>query len=59
VALNGGDDYELLFTIPVTDYDKVVGNEDISIIGYVTGREEGCNLVTETGTGIEIKAQGW
>ncbi|MDR1172757.1 MAG: thiamine-phosphate kinase, partial [Bacteroidales bacterium] len=35
VALNGGDDYELLFTIPVTDYDKVVGNEDISIIGYV------------------------
>ncbi|MDR1156286.1 MAG: thiamine-phosphate kinase [Bacteroidales bacterium] len=59
VALNGGDDYELLFTIPVADYDKVVGNEDVSIIGYVTGREEGCNLVTETGTRIEIKAQGW
>ncbi len=59
VALNGGDDYELLFTIPVADYDKVVGNPDISIIGYVTALEDGCNLVTETGTRIAIQAQGW
>ena len=47
VALNGGEDYELLFTIPVADYEKVVGKEDISIIGYVTEQEKGCNLVTE------------
>jgi len=55
VALNGGDDHELLFTIPVTDYDKVIGNGDISIIGYVVEQEEGCNLVAENGTRIEIK----
>ena len=58
-ALNGGNDYELLFTIPVKDYGKIAGNEDISIIGYVTAQEEGCRLVTENGTGMEIKAQGW
>jgi len=58
-ALNGGNDYELLFTIPVKDYDKVVGNEEISIIGYITDREEGCYLVTENGTRMEIRAQGW
>jgi len=58
-ALSGGNDFELLFTIPVKDYDKIVGNEDISIIGYITGREDGCYLVTEDGTRMEIKAQGW
>ena len=58
-ALNGGNDYELLFTISVKDYDKVVGNEEISIIGYITEREEGCYLVAENGTRVEIKAQGW
>jgi len=58
-ALNGGNDYELLFTIPVKDYGKIVGNEDISIIGYVTAQEEGCRLVTENGTRMEIKDQGW
>ena len=59
VALNGGNDYELLFTIPIENFDKIVPNEDISIIGYITEREYGCNLVTEQGTRIEIKAQGW
>jgi len=54
-ALNGGDDYELLFTIPVADYNKVVGNENIFIIGYVTDMKDGCNLVTESGSRIEIK----
>jgi len=49
MALNGGDDYELLFTIPVADYAKVTGNGDISIIGYVTAKDEGCYLVTESG----------
>ena len=52
-ALNGGFDYELLFTISVADYDKVAGNGDISIIGYVTEKDKGCYLVTECGR-IEI-----
>ena len=54
-ALNGGDDYELLFTVPVTDYDKILGNGDISIIGYIVGKEDGCHLVTESGEKIEIR----
>jgi thiamine-monophosphate kinase len=57
VALHGGDDYELLFTITLSDYDRVMNNEDISVIGYITGQEDGCHLVTENGTKIEIKAQ--
>ena len=55
VALNGGDDYELLFTIPVDDYGKLMDNSDISIIGYATDRKDGCNLMTGNGTKIEIK----
>ena len=53
-VLNGGFDYELLFTIPVTDYDKAAGNGDISIIGYITGKDEGCYLATESGERIKI-----
>ncbi len=59
VALNGGDDYELLFTVPTSDYEKIVGNPDISIIGYMTDPQEGCCLVTESGSRIDIRAQGW
>jgi len=59
VALHGGDDYELLFTIPLSEYDKIMKYEDISVIGFVTAREDGCYLVTENGTRIEITAQGW
>jgi len=58
-ALNGGNDYELLFTVSVKDYEKVAINADISIIGYITEREEGCRLMTGNGTRMEIKAQGW
>ena len=58
-ALNGGSDFELLFTIPAKNYEKLLGNRDISIIGYVTDHEEGYCLVTESGTKMEIKAQGW
>jgi len=54
-ALNGGNDYELLFTIPLADYDKVISNGHISIIGYVTEQKDGCNLVTESGARVEIK----
>ena len=56
IALNGGDDYELLFTIPVKDYDKILNNEDISIIGYVTDREHGCFMETGNGERIEINS---
>ena len=59
VALHGGDDYELLFTIPLSEYDKIMKYEDISVIGFVTAQEDGCYLVTENGTRIEITAQGW
>ena len=55
VALNGGNDYELLFTIPVADYEKLLRNEDISIIGYVKDRDEGCNLMSGNGSKIELR----
>ncbi|MDR0713061.1 MAG: thiamine-phosphate kinase [Bacteroidales bacterium] len=54
-ALNGGDDYELLFTIPVNEYDKLIGHPEISVIGYITPPEEGCFLTPEHGDKIEIK----
>jgi thiamine-monophosphate kinase len=58
-ALNGGDDYELLFTVSVSEYEKIVGCQDISIIGYVVEKENGCHLVDQHGNKIEIQAQGW
>ena len=59
-ALNGGEDYELLFTIPVTDHDKVRNHPDISVIGHITDRSEGVNLITAgIGQLIPLTAQGW
>ncbi|MCF8373092.1 MAG: thiamine-phosphate kinase [Bacteroidales bacterium] len=58
-ALNGGEDYELLFTMPLKDYDLVSQNPAISIIGHITSAEDGCNLITNAEQEIEIKAQGW
>ncbi len=58
-ALNGGEDYELLFTIRQADYEKIKEQNDISIIGYMTPREEGCYLISRAGTRTELKAQGW
>ncbi len=58
-ALNGGEDYELLFTIDLSDFDKIKGNPNITVIGHMTKKEAGLNLVTKTGTQYEIKAQGW
>ena len=58
-ALNGGEDYELLFTVPVTDYDKIKGNEEISVIGHITDKEDGRYIVADGDQMIEIKAQGW
>jgi thiamine-monophosphate kinase len=58
-ALSGGEDYELLFTVAQQDYDKLVLNEQISVIGYITGAEEGNKIITKGGNTYDIIAQGW
>ena len=59
IALSGGQDYELLFTIAQADYDKIKGNPNFSVIGYITDKSEGVNLVTRAGQFIPIIAKGW
>ncbi len=58
-ALSGGEDYELLFTIPQSEYDKLVLNEQISVIGYMTEPEQGAHIITKGGGKHAITAQGW
>lgn len=58
-ALNGGEDYELLFTVPLTDHDKVSSIKGIKVIGYITKPELGCALITRDNQEFELKAQGW
>lgn len=58
-ALNGGEDYELLFTIPQADFDKIKNDPDITIIGHMTEASEGTNLITTGGSKIPLIAQGW
>ena len=58
-ALNGGEDYELLFTIPLTDHDKISSIKGIKVIGHITKLELGCGLITRDGQEFELKAQGW
>jgi thiamine-monophosphate kinase len=58
-ALSGGEDYELVFTLAQNDYDKIVMNEQISVIGYITEKEEGANIITKGGNKYAITAQGW
>ena len=58
-ALSGGEDYELLFTIPQADYDKLVLNEGISVVGYMTDVEAGAHIITKGGGKHAIIAQGW
>jgi thiamine-monophosphate kinase len=58
-ALNGGEDYELLFTLPVTDYEKVRNHPDITVIGHIADASEGVVLVTGGGSEIALTAQGW
>lgn len=58
-ALNGGEDYELLFTVPLVDHEKVSKLQGIRVIGYVTKPELGCALVTRDGQELPLKAQGW
>lgn len=58
-AMNGGEDYELLFTVPLADHDKVKAIQGVSVIGYITKPEAGAALVTRDGTELPLKAQGW
>ena len=58
-ALNGGEDYELLFTVPLTDNERVSQLEDVKVIGYVTEEKLGPALITRDGQEFELKAQGW
>lgn len=58
-ALNGGEDYELLFTVPIADHEKVSEMEGVKLIGHITKPELGCALITRDGQEFELKAQGW
>ena len=58
-ALNGGEDYELLFTISQKDYNKIKGNKQITVIGHVTENSLDCNLINLKGEEIKLFAQGW
>lgn len=58
-AMNGGEDYELLFTVPIADHEKVSEMEGVRLIGHITKPELGCALITRDGQEFELKAQGW
>ena len=58
-ALNGGEDYELLFTVPIGDYGKIEALEDVRLIGHITKESLGTVLVTRDDNEFELKAQGW
>ncbi|HZK03229.1 MAG TPA: thiamine-phosphate kinase [Bacteroidaceae bacterium] len=58
-ALNGGEDYELLFTVPLSLHEKIEKINDVKIIGYITKPEQGKILITQSGQEIQLKAQGW
>lgn len=58
-ALNGGEDYELFFTVPLTDHEKVEQLDDIKVIGHITRPELGAKLITRDGNEFDLKAQGW
>ena len=59
VAINGGEDYELLFTIKMEDYDKIKANPNFTVIGHMTQESEGIHLITRANTKIPLKARGW
>ena len=58
-ALNGGEDYELLFTVPIAEHERIQDIEGIRLIGHITKPELGCALITRDGQEFELKAQGW
>lgn len=59
VALNGGEDYEILFTVPLSLHDKISSISGIQLVGHITKPENGCYMVTRDGAEIQLKAQGW
>ncbi|MDX1906756.1 MAG: thiamine-phosphate kinase [Bacteroidia bacterium] len=59
LALNGGEDYELIFTIPVADFDKIKDQQDITIIGHMTAHPGSVEIVLESNQVVPIEAQGW
>lgn len=59
IALSGGEDYELLFTISQNDFPKIKGNPHLTVIGHITDESNGVNLVTRAGQQIKLTAQGW
>ncbi|TYB71768.1 thiamine-phosphate kinase [Bizionia gelidisalsuginis] len=59
IALNGGEDYELLMTISQEDYPKIKANPNLTVIGYITEESAGAHLVTRGETKIQLQAQGW
>lgn len=58
-ALNGGEDYELLFTVPIADHEKVAAMKDVRLIGHIVSEGMGLAMVTRDGVEMELKAQGW
>jgi thiamine-monophosphate kinase len=58
-ALNGGEDYELLFTVPIGDHEKVELLEGVKLIGHITRKELGMKLVSRDGQDFDLPAQGW
>ena len=59
IALSGGEDYELLFTIKMEDFDKIKANPNLTVIGHMTEEKEGMHLITRANTKIPLKARGW
>lgn len=59
IALSGGEDYELLFTVAQEDFDKIKGNPHLTVIGHMTQQSEGIHLITRANQKIELKTQGW
>ena len=57
--MNGGEDYELLFTVPIGDHEKIEAMESVRKIGYITKENLGKFLITRDGQEFELKAQGW
>lgn len=58
-ALNGGEDYELLFTISQNDFDKIKGNPNMTVIGHITSPSDGMYFIDKNGSAVELRAQGW
>ena len=58
-ALNGGEDYELIFTVRQEDYEKLTLQEEISVVGYMADLEDGHKIISKGGNTFDITAQGW